>query len=301
MKLAHAALAVSLVLLSFAAPARAAVECTPFGPNGVQRCVAGLPSPVADTIMAYQKQSQWCWAASISMVFHHHGLTVSQQEIVKQAWGTLVNMPAQPQDIARSLNRDWVDARGTRWRVATSTLTADPATAARDLAAGRPLIIGTMGHAMVLTALTYDRAVDGSGQVVLATVRDPWPGNGGRRDLSAQEWISTMLLTSIEVRRVSDGAGDRAGRGEPRCRTVTAPCTPPAHPNGDLSPCAHAMHPLGDLIACSHPCMDPYYGTVPCHPQGDVIPCSHPAHPMGDVSPCQHALHPLGDRREVCE
>jgi hypothetical protein len=61
--------------------------------------------------------------------------------------------------------------------------------AAQDLAADMPLIVGTMGHAMVLTALTYNRDGYGSGVVTGAIVRDPWPYPGlrdGRRVLSPQ-------------------------------------------------------------------------------------------------------------------
>lgn len=46
-------------------------------------------------------------------------------------------------------------------------------TAVRDLAEDMPLIIGTLGHAMVLTGLTYNRDVHGRGVVTSAVVRDP--------------------------------------------------------------------------------------------------------------------------------
>lgn len=71
-------------------------------------------------------------------------------------------------------------------------------TAAQDLTNNMPLIIGTMGHAMVLTSLRYARDVNGNGQVNAAIVRDPWP-NRGRRVLTAQEWYSTSFLVRIRV------------------------------------------------------------------------------------------------------
>lgn len=182
--------------------AHAELQCTPFNAMGIQRCQAGLPTPIASTISAYQQASQWCWAASISMVFRHYGLNISQPEIVRQAWGGIVDLPGTAQEIAASLNRTWTDANGDKWRVSSDTYRTEPAVAAQDLVANRPLIIGTMGHAMVLTALTYDRDPSSNGNVTLATVRDPWPGRGGRRDLTAEEWYSTNLLMRVKVERV---------------------------------------------------------------------------------------------------
>ncbi|HVN04880.1 MAG TPA: hypothetical protein VMT86_10710, partial [Bryobacteraceae bacterium] len=66
------------------------------------------------------------------------------------------------------------------------------------LAVGMPLIIGSMGHAMVLTAVSYNRAPNSQGQVTGAVVRDPWPGRG-RRMLSGQEAAAAMLLARIRV------------------------------------------------------------------------------------------------------
>ena len=51
-------------------------------------------------------------------------------------------------------------------------------TAAQDLAENHPLIIGTGGHAVVLTAVTYVQDEWGHSDVTSAIVRDPWPGRG---------------------------------------------------------------------------------------------------------------------------
>jgi ABC-type bacteriocin/lantibiotic exporter with double-glycine peptidase domain len=148
---------------------------------------------------AYQQASEWCWAACIQMVFGYWGHPISQQEIVRQTWRVVANMPAQPLDIVRDLNRDWTDSSGQDFSVAGDVFSASGVTAAQDLAAEMPLIIGSMGHAMVLTAVSYNRAQTSQGQVTGALVRDPWPGNGGRRPLSAVEAASTMLLVRIRV------------------------------------------------------------------------------------------------------
>ncbi len=155
-------------------------------------------------IFAYQQASEWCWAACIQMVFTYWGHPIPQQEIVRQTWGVIANMPAQPEQIVKDLNREWKDSRGNRFASVSDCFTANGVTAAQDLAGDMPLIIGSMGpestsHAMVLTAVSYKRAQDGQGQVTGAQVRDPWPGNGGRRPLTPQEALSTMLLARIRV------------------------------------------------------------------------------------------------------
>jgi hypothetical protein len=185
--------------------AQALLTCTPFMPPGVQQCDAGINSEVANVVAAAvngQHLTQWCWAASIEAVFRYYGFNISQEEIVRQTWGTIVNLPGQPWQILANLNRPWVDANGRQFVVSGDTYSANPMTAAQDLAHNMPLIIGTQGHAMVLTSLRYGRDYWGNGQVTSAIVRDPWPGRG-RRELSPQEWYGTSLLVRIRVTPIS--------------------------------------------------------------------------------------------------
>lgn len=179
--------------------ARAELRCTPFYPNGLQECQVGLVSTVAAHRAERQLATQWCWAASISMVFAYHDRAISQQRIVQEAYGQLVDMPAQPQLIFAALNRPWRDDNGVPFRVQGDVRSANPMTAAQDLAVNQPLIIGTSHHAMVLTALTYFRDAQGGGQVTAATVRDPWPESPSRRILTAQEWADVHLLVRVRV------------------------------------------------------------------------------------------------------
>ena len=101
-----------------------------------------------------------------------------------------------------NINRGWTDENGDDFSVAGDVYSANPITAAQDLAQDMPLIIGTMGHAMILTSLVYVRDGYGygygNGNITSAIVRDPWPGRG-RRVLSPQEWFSTNFLDRIRV------------------------------------------------------------------------------------------------------
>jgi len=178
----------------------AALQCGgPMPPYGIQSCVAGIPEDRMNMVFAYQQASEWCWAASIQMVFAYWGHVLSQQEIVRQTWGVLTNMPAQPGQLVADLNRRWIGSSGEAFTSAADVFSANGATAAQDLAGEMPLIIGSLGHAMVLTAVSYDRAPNGAGSVTGALVRDPWPGRGGRRPLTAAEAGGTMLLARIRV------------------------------------------------------------------------------------------------------
>ncbi len=181
--------------------ANALLRCAQFNLQGIQRCEAGIDSSIANVTAAAvggQHLNQWCWAACIEMIFRYYGYIVPQDVIVQQTWGSIVNLPAEPDQILMNLNRPWIDARGNRFGVAGDVLSANHATAAQDLSRNMPLIIGTMGHAMVLTSLKYVRDQYGQGDVTAAIVRDPWPGRG-RRVLSPQEWYGTNLLVRIRV------------------------------------------------------------------------------------------------------
>ena len=182
------------------APLRRGLVCTPFSGYGVQRCEAGIESDILDvTASDTQHADEWCWAACIEAVFTYYGHPVAQERIVEDAFGVITNMPGSPYTILSSLNRTWRDDDGDNFTVYATTVGSSAVTAAQDLATDHPLIIGTLGHAMVLTSLTYDRNGYGQGQVVYAEVRDPWPYNPRHRVLSYQEWASIMFAARIRV------------------------------------------------------------------------------------------------------
>ena len=189
-------------VLSLAIPdsARGRLRCGPFNFQGIQECEAGIDSSIARVTVGSRRQylSQWCWAACIEMVFRYYGFRVSQARIVQETWGSIVNLPGYPRQILRNLNRNWIDDRGREFGVIGDMYSANPITASQDLAQDMPLIIGTTGHAMVLTSLRYLRNQFGNGEVTAAVVRDPWPGRG-RRILSPQEWYGTNFLARIRV------------------------------------------------------------------------------------------------------
>ena len=178
--------------------ARAAEQCTDFDWQGIQQCMAGIPSQIAGQSALPQYQSQWCWAACISMIFGYYNRPVRQERIVQEAYGRIVDMPADPVQILSAVNRPWRDDHGKPFQGRGEALPIDPSLAKRYMANEKPLIIGTLGHAMVLTALSWAQDKGGQQQLTGMVVRDPWIG-GDRRELSGQEIHSTMFLAHVDV------------------------------------------------------------------------------------------------------
>lgn len=165
--------------------AQAYEKCMPH-PYG-QICEAGVK--VKQVIEAYddQNMNQWCWAASISMVFANYGYHVSQDRIVKEAYGGIVNMGAMGTTISKQINRVWTDDSGKKFKVEIEGLydfdmgvvgITNPQIV-NALKAEHPLIFGNKTHAMMQFSVAYIPSPMGP-QIVNVGFADPWPGNGLR-------------------------------------------------------------------------------------------------------------------------
>ena len=166
---------------------------TPYGP--VVRCTAGIRTIKFQS--SPQLQANWCWAACISMIFGFYGFSVQQSTIVSEIFGQAVDRPGQPSQILHELNKNWTDDRGRQFRSQGDAVSANAFTAVKDLQQNQPLIIGSHGHAMVLTALTGDTIVKtGQYQFVEAIVRDPMVG---LRKLDPQEWNIISFAARVRV------------------------------------------------------------------------------------------------------
>ncbi|MCY3859282.1 MAG: hypothetical protein OXG25_10305 [Gammaproteobacteria bacterium] len=109
-------------------------------------------------------------------------------------------MPARPDHILYNLNGTWFDERGLSFRVIGDHYSANEITATHDLSNDKSLIIGTMGHAFVLNAMSFVEYPTGY-RILSAVVRDPW-ANRARRTLSPQEWAQISFAVRIEVHRL---------------------------------------------------------------------------------------------------
>lgn len=187
-------LLVALALgVTLATPVSARTKCqaTPQG----QLCLSEVDlASFAQEAYQSQDQSQWCWAACISMLFRYYKHPLSQDRIVEAVYGRKLNLPSgSGWNIASQLNRDWEDDNGKKFR---SRLTAaydydarvmaiDNSWIINQLNDDRPIIIGTAGHAVVGTAIEYYVTPNGP-YITAIGVFDPWPGRGARGLLPAE-------------------------------------------------------------------------------------------------------------------
>lgn len=188
----------TILLLVLTSSARADLQ--QIGPNSF---VAGVRTDefryfTAPEVVGRQRQQNWCWAACVQMVLNYHGLFVTQEQVVQQVFGTLVDRPATETDILRALSGWAPDARGRFSAITASPYVWDEAIIS-DLAYKWPLIAavknedGQSGHAYVLTALQfhnepyvtgywYGRPVYGQRPVFdYVILRDPWPNSESRQ------------------------------------------------------------------------------------------------------------------------
>lgn len=161
------------------------------------RTVRQVRLPHFEFVSARQESSQWCWAACIEMVFRAHGFEVPQSQFVEETFGTIVNMPGQPHQILQALNRRYVDTRGRRFQASGETFSVSLRTASMDLYDRQPLILGALGHATVLTGLSWIEDNHGLWHITEAIVRDPWPMSPSRRPLTSAEWNNVSFAARV--------------------------------------------------------------------------------------------------------
>lgn len=180
---------------------------------GVVGCRVQLPFPsvmLADTL---QQCPEWCWAASISMVFKFFGHPLDQKEIVMQQYQQVVCMPALTStQIASDLSRSWQDDKGVDF---TSQLTAaydaqagvfaiDNAIVVNELTNRRPLLYCNTHHAMVVCGVSYRPGPAGP-IIDRVDVMDPWPSSPRIHPLSPLEMVPAhmqgqmMFLAAVAV------------------------------------------------------------------------------------------------------
>lgn len=144
----------------------------------------GISSDILDRQWAAQRNTMWCWAASIRMILRYYGVTISQEEIVRRTFGTdkfrqLPNKPAGFDVMTAHLNNWGIDQSGRHYVVTAALFPGapPPAVLLREMQAKRPLLISyqsrpRMNHAVVISAVKL--AVE-RGQTVIKSmvVRDP--------------------------------------------------------------------------------------------------------------------------------
>ncbi|WP_312403737.1 papain-like cysteine protease family protein [Rhizobium sp.] len=159
----------------------AASLAAPRSASATEVCNAAIcDAKVESTQFRHQLQpngSVLCWAATISMICDWHGRKISQESIVKQCFGAMVNAPADPLTLISSVNQSYVDINGDFfsiqshiWSVLHGVVQLDDAEIIRQLSADNPLVICNLSHMMVLIGVSYPR---GTVSIREAWVADP--------------------------------------------------------------------------------------------------------------------------------
>ncbi len=144
----------------------------------------GISSDLLDKQWAAQRNSMWCWAASIRMILRYYGVIISQEEIVRRSFGVdqfqrLPNKPAGFDLMTNNLNNWGIDQNGKRFVVMASLFPGAPPPdlLLKELQAQRPILISyqsrpRMNHAVVISAVKVG-VVNGRSVISTIVVRDP--------------------------------------------------------------------------------------------------------------------------------
>jgi hypothetical protein len=188
-------------------------SCVPDG-VGMEICEAKACTFLASIAPHVQEETNWCWAACLEMAFSCLGNRVTQENIVKATWGDIRNAPLSPADIVKTVNREYVNNTGGRFRPKaklldrTFTLFTNIGALAETfdhVAAGKPAIVGTFnpnggtGHATMLTHLTVRRANRNTvPELHSASVYDPWFARGSQA-FTQEDWNRSPFIVLIDL------------------------------------------------------------------------------------------------------
>lgn len=177
---------------------------------GQQPTYVGIPREQFNYLSSSQRNSQWCWAASLQMIFNFYGVRITQEQIVARTYGTdpsgqLPNWSGSFQAITANLNNWNVDDSGTPYFVQASVNMGAPTPAylLQELSDQHPVLIGyqsgpSSGHAVVITACSYTQSTYGP-IIQSIVVRDPWPSQQNSDNLGRVEYTGVNLANVIQA------------------------------------------------------------------------------------------------------
>ncbi len=151
---------------------------------GGELIYTGISEDTYNELQIKQKESNWCWAASIQMVLNYHGIKITQEQIVDKTHGRdelnrLFNATASVQNITTNLNHTDIDKAGVSYSVQSSGNWGAPTAAMLlwELNNDRPIIAGyrtgpTNDHAVVITGAWYEQSAKGP-IVQYLVIQDP--------------------------------------------------------------------------------------------------------------------------------
>jgi len=175
-----------------------------------QPIYVGIPRANFNFFASSQRNSEWCWAASLQMIFNYYGISITQEQIVARSYGvgpggSLPNWAGSLQIITTNLNNWSVDNNGRRYVVRASINWGAPSPLflIQELTAQRPVLIGYKSgpgssHAVVITGCSYLQT--GNGPFIQSIiVRDPWPNQENIINSGRVEYPAINLASVIQA------------------------------------------------------------------------------------------------------
>jgi len=176
---------------------------------GQQVTCVGIRSDNFNYFSSSQRNSNWCWAASLQMIFNYYGVNITQEQIVARSYGidssgNLPNWTGSFQVITQNLNNWSMDNLGRQYIVSASLNWGAPTPAylIEELSAQQPILIGyrsspSSGHAVVITACSYIQTTSGP-FIQTIVVRDPWPNQQNVSTNGKNEYRADNLANLIQ-------------------------------------------------------------------------------------------------------
>lgn len=170
----------------------------------------GITAKKFNYFASAQRNSEWCWAASIQMIFNYYGIDINQEQIVARSFkkdvnGVLPNATGDVKVITDNLNNWSIDNQGKGYQVQANLKYGAPTPSylVKELANERPVLIGyktgpNTGHAVLITACSYYPTPDGP-QIRSMIVRDPWPSPENKESIGRIEYWGHSLAPLIET------------------------------------------------------------------------------------------------------
>jgi hypothetical protein len=174
-----------------------------------QAVYVGIRSEAFNYFASPQHNSNWCWAASLQMIFNYYGVNITQEQIVSRSYGTdpngaLPNWTGSLQVITANLNNWNVDNSGRQYAVQAVFYQGapNPVYLIQELSLQHPILIGyqsgpNSGHAVVITACSYIQTYNGP-IIQSVVVRDPWPTEENAANSGRKEWRGLDLANLIQ-------------------------------------------------------------------------------------------------------
>jgi hypothetical protein len=154
--------------------------------------------------VAAQEKLVWCWAATLQMIFAAHRRELSQESIVEQVYGGVVDRPIDRLSLFQSIDRTYEDENGDEFDVTSGIydLGTGQATIGNDeiieeFKAKRPIIYCNKTHMVAAYGARYStRGTPFSPNVTVCKVyvADPWPPHrGSYRTLEICEMVPAFF------------------------------------------------------------------------------------------------------------